>query len=58
MNYHRKRPGNGRKEQDRMNLVYIHTHDSGRYWQPYGAPVCMPETVGRGIVLEVPGPFQ
>ncbi len=45
MNYHRKRPGNGRKEQDRMNLVYIHTHDSGRYWQPYGAPVCMPETM-------------
>jgi len=25
-----------------MNVIYMHTHDSGRYWQPYGYPVDMP----------------
>jgi N-sulfoglucosamine sulfohydrolase len=27
---------------DRLNIVYIHTHDSGRYIQPYGHPVPTP----------------
>lgn len=26
----------------RPNVVYIHSHDTGRYVQPYGAPVAMP----------------
>ncbi len=25
------------------NIIYIHTHDSGRYFEPYGAPVHTPE---------------
>ena len=25
-----------------MNLVYIHTHDSGRYFQPYGYGLATP----------------
>ena len=25
-----------------MNIIYIHTHDSGRYLQPYGYPVETP----------------
>ena len=28
-----------------MNIVYMHTHDSGRYWTPYGYPVSMPNTM-------------
>ena len=28
-----------------MNILYIHTHDSGRYWQPYGEAVPMPHTM-------------
>lgn len=27
---------------DNMNIIYIHTHDSGRYIQPYGYPVSTP----------------
>ena len=26
----------------KMNIVYIHTHDSGRYFEPYGYPVKTP----------------
>lgn len=25
-----------------MNILYIHTHDSGRYWQPWGHAIPMP----------------
>ena len=25
-----------------MNILYLHTHDAGRYLQPYGAPVATP----------------
>ena len=25
-----------------MNIIYIHTHDSGRYFEPYGYPVKTP----------------
>ena len=28
-----------------MNIVYLHTHDSGRYWTPYGFPAVMPNTL-------------
>lgn len=28
-----------------MNVLYMHTHDSGRYWQPYGYPVSMPNAM-------------
>ena len=38
-----------------MNLVYLHTHDSGRYWQPYGAQVTMPNTMRfaeEGLVFQ------
>jgi len=28
-----------------MNIVYIHTHDSGRYFEPYGYPVKTPNIV-------------
>ncbi|MDD3335450.1 MAG: sulfatase [Eubacteriales bacterium] len=28
-----------------MNVLYMHTHDSGRYWQPYGYPIPMPNTM-------------
>src|SRR5215471_16917143 len=27
---------------DRLNIVYIHSHDSGRYLQPYGCGVPTP----------------
>lgn len=27
---------------DNMNIIYMHTHDSGRYIQPYGYPVSTP----------------
>ena len=29
-----------------MNIVYIHTHDSGRYWEPYGYRVSTPRLAG------------
>ena len=25
-----------------MNLIYLHTHDTGRCYQPYGYPVVTP----------------
>ena len=25
-----------------MNIIYMHTHDSGRYFQPYGVDVPTP----------------
>lgn len=25
-----------------MNIIYMHTHDSGRYWSPYGYAVPTP----------------
>ena len=25
-----------------MNLIYLHSHDTGRYIQPYGHPVSTP----------------
>lgn len=28
-----------------MNIVYLHTHDSGRFWQPYGVNIPMPNTM-------------
>ena len=30
----------------RKNILYIHTHDSGRYLEPYGAPVKTPRIMG------------
>lgn len=37
-----------------MNIIVMHTHDSGRFWQPYGYGVAMPNTMelaGQGILL-------
>ncbi len=37
-----------------MNVVYIHTHDSGRYWAPYGYGMNMPnimQIARAGIVF-------
>ncbi|MEA2347743.1 MAG: N-sulfoglucosamine sulfohydrolase, partial [Thermoleophilaceae bacterium] len=28
----------------RPNIIYLHSHDTGRYVQPYGYPVVMPNT--------------
>ena len=27
------------------NILYLHSHDTGRYVQPYGEPVPMPNTM-------------
>src|SRR3954454_7065965 len=37
-----------------FNIVYIHSHDSGRYLQPYGYPVPTPnlrKLAGQGVLF-------
>jgi arylsulfatase A-like enzyme len=42
--------GNGRA----LNIIYLHSHDSGRYLQPYGHPVATPnlqKLAGEGVLF-------
>jgi arylsulfatase A-like enzyme len=37
-----------------MNILYLHTHDSGRYWQPYGYDIPMPNLMNltaQGVIF-------
>ena len=36
-----------------MNVIYMHTHDSGRFWQPYGYTVNMPHISGLDVCRKI-----